>query len=200
MPRPSGEFESLQRGSPLGRPRQKGMGSSPPPPELPPPRVRRRSRRPRPSIDRRGAAGFRSIARRIGTAAHSRRHSPSPVPPRNSRLSTTTLCFDRFPPPFLSSHWSNCSRPSMYSGSPFLTYCVIRSARFRLVSGRLNASQSMYSGFGSFSHCPVCGFFSAAADREPELDDRAAAVRECPGLLRGCRSTGRSTSPCSVSP
>src|SRR5688572_28825062 len=35
----------------------------------------------------------------------------------------------------------------------------MRSTSRKLSVGRVNASQSKYSGFGSFSHCPVCGFF-----------------------------------------
>src|SRR5262245_54449911 len=46
----------------------------------------------------------------------------------------------------------------MKSSRPLLQYREIKSVS-RGLSGRLKASQSMYSGLGSFSHWPVSGFF-----------------------------------------
>ena len=69
---------------------------------------------------------------------------PAPARSRNSTLSTTTLCLDRFCPGlFLSSQVSSCSRPSMNSCDPFWQNRLIRSHRFRRESGRVNTSQSM---------------------------------------------------------
>src|SRR4051812_2811680 len=81
-------------------------------------------------------------------------------------FSTTSLCLERLPPPFLSSHWSSSSRPSRKTCRPLARYCSTRSACLPN-SPRLYASQSM--NMGTSSHCPVCEFFLRLVTAKPNL-------------------------------
>src|SRR5215217_6326036 len=54
--------------------------------------------------------------------------APSIARPRNWKFSTTTVSLLRFPPPCLSSHVSNFSRPSTKIGLPLVQYWLIVSA------------------------------------------------------------------------